>query len=124
MSWPFSDPGLVFEPYIGDYEWLTSVGDMFYAGFAASNKPPISAADLTDAALTDFPLGVVFQRNADFGGGNVLDLSGNVVSASIDPYLFTIQAVPAPGTLVLMESGLLMLLFWRGGLRIRPAWWD
>jgi hypothetical protein len=76
-SWPVNDPrgGVV---YVGDYQSLVTVGNTFYAGFCASNNPDV----------TDFPAGVVFQRNADFVSHTLRTEQGAVVQRSIDPYVF------------------------------------
>ena len=61
---------------IGDYASLIAVGDIFYGAFSANNTP--------DPA--NFPLGVTYQRNADFAAKQLKDLSNNPVQVSIDPF--------------------------------------
>lgn len=89
-------PGL----YIGDYQDLEAIGNIFHGTFSASNDP--------DPA--HFPVGAFFQRNVNVGG-NVMhdftltargtlppDAMGNPVPISIDPYYFAIGATPAQRT--------------------------
>ena len=71
-----------FDPYIGDYLGMVSVGANFYGIFCANNTP--------DAA--NFPNGVTFQRNHDLTTRKLLDLRGNDVAVSIDPFFFSITA--------------------------------
>ncbi len=67
-----------FDPYIGDYTGLVSVGADFFGVFCANNTP--------DQA--NFPNGIVFQRNHDFATRRLLDLKGHQVAVSIDPFFF------------------------------------
>jgi hypothetical protein len=76
---PATDPPKSFDPYLGDYAHLTSVGKNFYGIFSASNIPD----------LANFPSGVTYQRNADFAGRRLLRLDNmTVVRHSIDPFFF------------------------------------
>ena len=74
-------------PYLGDYEHLMALGKDFYGVFCASNVPD----------LVNFPQGVTFQRNHDFGAKKLFDLDGvTVVPPSIDPYFFTVTVLDSP----------------------------
>lgn len=77
---PANDPPAQFDPYLGDYDYLTSVGKDFYGIFSANNTP--------DHA--NFPNSVTYQRNADFTAKKLLDLTGNPVAISIDPFFFKV----------------------------------
>jgi hypothetical protein len=77
---PASTPSAMGDPYLGDYISMNAVGETFYGIFCASNVP--------DTA--NFPSGVTFQRNADWGTHQLLSLFSSVVSPSIDPYFFRV----------------------------------
>jgi hypothetical protein len=80
---PASSPAPQFQPYIGDYVGLTSVGDNFFGVFSAANTP--------DTA--HFPNGVRYQRNADFSKRRLLDVDGvSAVRPSIDPFFFKVTS--------------------------------
>lgn len=76
---PSGTPARTFLPYLGDYVRLLAVGSNFYGVFCGSNQP--------DPA--NFPNGVTYQRNANFGTGQLL-ASDNAtpVAVSIDPFFF------------------------------------
>ena len=57
---------------------LTGVGRQFLGVFTAANIPK----------ATSFPLGVRYQRRADFKHHRLLDHSGSAVAASVDPFFF------------------------------------
>ncbi|SPF53167.1 hypothetical protein SBA4_5470009 [Candidatus Sulfopaludibacter sp. SbA4] len=76
---PVNGPG-GFDPYIGDYVGMVSVGANYYGVFSANNTP--------DPA--NFPNNVTFQRNHDFPTRKLLDLRGKEVAVSIDPFFFSI----------------------------------
>ena len=81
-SVPANNPAKKFDPYIGDYDHLMSVGKDFYGVFSASNIPD----------MANFPNGVIFQRNADFKRKVLLDIDGSSqVAVSIDPFFFRID---------------------------------
>lgn len=63
---------------IGDYCNLVAAGKAFYGVFSANNTPNNA----------NFPNGVTYQRNADFGTNTLLDAAGNPVAVSIDPFFF------------------------------------
>jgi hypothetical protein len=66
-------------PYLGDYVHLLAVGKDFYGIFSANNTPDVS----------NFPSGVVFQRNHDFTTRRLLSVDGATpVDISIDPFFF------------------------------------
>ena len=75
---PANTPAKTFDPYIGDYAMMVAWGEDFYGIFCANNTPD----------LANFPHGVRYQRNADFATHQLLDLSGNPVAISIDPFFF------------------------------------
>lgn len=78
-STPATNPPRQFEPYLGDYEHLLSVGKDFYGIFAASNIPDMG----------NFPQGVSYQRNADFTSKTLKDVDNTTpVHPSIDPFFF------------------------------------
>jgi lipopolysaccharide export system protein LptA len=87
-------PVATFDPYVGDFYDMMSVGNTFYGVFSASNADNGSNAQFTN---------VVFQR--DFIGTpgtasfQLTNASGQAVTASIDPFLFTYQAPSSPPTL-------------------------
>jgi hypothetical protein len=85
-------PTSQFNPYIGDFFDLTSVGNNFCGIFCASN-----ADNGTDAQLNSV---TAFLRNHSgtpgMPGFQVTDGSGNPVTASIDPYVFSGQLVTGP----------------------------
>ncbi|HET8622556.1 MAG TPA: hypothetical protein VFM14_03260 [Gemmatimonadales bacterium] len=76
---PEDAPTYKFDPYIGDYADLEAVGQDFFGVFSAHNMP--------DPA--NFPYGVVYQRNHDFGRRLLLDVDQQtIVPESIDPFFF------------------------------------
>jgi hypothetical protein len=81
---PADTPAPQFLPYIGDYNFLTSVGSEFRGVFSANNTPDSS----------DFPQGVVYQRKADFQAKRLVDGAGGTVPVSIDPFYFSVPVRP------------------------------
>jgi hypothetical protein len=82
---PSNTPVAIFLPYIGDYVHVMAVGRSFYGIFSANNTP----------TAANFPNGVVYQRNANFVTGTLLNLDNmTAVAASIDPFFFTITPLP------------------------------
>ena len=74
---PSGAPAAMFDPYIGDYANLVAVGKDFYGIFSANNTPNNA----------NFPNGVTYQRNANFGTQTLFATNGTtVVPASIDPF--------------------------------------
>jgi hypothetical protein len=76
-------PGPTLNPNnpIGDYAGLVTVGRNFYGIFSANNTPD----------LANFPNGVKYQRNVNFLTKTLLDLSGNPVPVSYDPFHYQIR---------------------------------
>jgi len=81
---PADQPAEQFLPYLGDYDYLLSLGNEFRGVFCANNKPDFA----------DFPQGVTFQRAADFSTKTLNDGSGNPVPISIDPFYFSVPVIP------------------------------
>ena len=81
---PADQPAEQFLPYLGDYDYLLSVGNEFRGVFCANNTPDFA----------DFPHGVTFQRAADFGKRTLNDGAGNLVPISIDPFYFSVPVIP------------------------------
>ncbi len=82
---PDNNPAPTFQPYLGDYCDLMSVGRNFYGVFSASNIP----------ITANFPQGVTYQRNANFTTNQLRNLANNGnVNASIDPFFFAVEQVP------------------------------
>ena len=78
---PANIPAKVFDPYLGDYDHLMSVGTDFYGIFCANNTPNKS----------NFPKGVVYQRNANFTTHTLLDMDNTTpIDPSIDPFFFKV----------------------------------
>jgi len=83
---PANTPASIFDPYIGDYANLVSLGKDFYGVFSANNTP--------DNA--NFPNGVTYQRNANFGTQTLLANDGTTpVAVSIDPFFVRFVEVEA-----------------------------
>ncbi|HET8925806.1 MAG TPA: sialidase family protein [Candidatus Acidoferrum sp.] len=83
-SVPANEPVEQFLPYLGDYDYLLSVGNEFRGVFCANNMPD----------LGNFPNGVTYQRAADFTSKMLNDGSGNPVAISIDPFYFSVPVIP------------------------------
>lgn len=81
---PANTPAYQFLPYIGDYNFLLAVGGEFRGVFSANNTP--------DNA--NFPQGVTYQREANFTTMTLGDGSGGTVAISIDPFYFSVPAMP------------------------------
>ena len=78
---PADDPPADFSPYLGDYDFLLAVDKDFYGIFSANNAPD----------MTHFPNGVIYQRNANFNTGTLLDVDNTTpVRVSIDPFFFKV----------------------------------
>jgi hypothetical protein len=79
-------PTWTFQPYIGDYASLVSVGNNFFGMFSASNYP--------DQA--NFPAGITYARDVDWTAHKLYtDASHTVeVSPSIDPFFFEVNFDP------------------------------
>src|SRR5260370_358562 len=83
-SVPADTPVQQFLPYLGDYDYLLSVGNEFRGVFSANNSPD----------LANFPQGVTYQRAANFSTKTLTDGSGNPVPISIDPFYFSVPVIP------------------------------
>src|SRR5467141_563840 len=83
-SVPADTPVQQFLPYLGDYDYLLSVGNEFRGVFSANNSPD----------LANFPQGVTYQRAANFSTKILNDGSGNPVPVSIDPFYFSVPVIP------------------------------
>jgi hypothetical protein len=77
---PSSTPVKTFDPYLGDYAYLTALGQEYFGIFSASNEPD----------LAHFPSGVTYQRNANFTSKTLTNLAGATVPPSIDPFFFKV----------------------------------
>lgn len=74
-------PVATFIPYIGDYVHIQAQGKDWYGIFSASNFP----------SLANFPQGVTYQRNVNFGTQQLFRTDGvTPVAVSIDPFFFKI----------------------------------
>lgn len=83
---PANAPAPQFLPYLGDYMDMKSPGKDFYGIFSANNTP----------ALANFPLGVTYQRNANFSTQTLFAADGvTPVAASIDPFFFNLTELAA-----------------------------
>lgn len=86
---PAGTPALTFNPYLGDYLYMMAVDTSFYGIFSANNTP--------DTA--NFPNGVTYQRNANFGTKTLLGVDNvTPVPISIDPFFF--KVTPETGRVV------------------------
>jgi len=81
---PANAPAQQFLPYLGDYDYLLSVGNEFRGVFCANNSPDFA----------NFPQGVTYQRAADFNRKTLNDGAGNPVPISIDPFYFSVLVIP------------------------------
>jgi len=76
-----------FLPYLGDYIYLTAIGETFYGVFSANNTPNTA----------NFPNGVTYLRNANFTTQQLLNVDNvTPVNVSIDPFFFSIQELAFP----------------------------
>jgi len=76
---PATTPVKTFDPYLGDYDHLVAVQNVFFGIFSANNTPNIA----------NFPNGVKYQRNANFTTHQLLNVDNHTpVAASIDPFFF------------------------------------
>lgn len=79
---PANTPTKTFDPYLGDYCHLLSLGNDFYGIFSASNEPN----------QANFPNGVSYQRNHDFNAQQLFDTDGvTPIDPSIDPFFFKVS---------------------------------
>ena len=81
---PANTPAPTFLPYLGDYMDLKAVGKDFYGIFSTANTPNNA----------NFPSGVQYQRNANFGTQTLLANDGvTPVAASIDPFFYRLESI-------------------------------
>ena len=99
---PNNNPAAQYDPYLGDFFDLTAVGNTFYGTFCVSNDP--TAANWPSSLPT-------YLRNAS--------LLGSSVATSIDPFFFSEQAVPEPGSLAVLSAATLWLLSRRRRSNVR-----
>jgi len=79
---PSATPKSTFDPYLGDYAHLMAVGKDFYGVFSTGNTPKKS----------NFPNGVVYQRNANWNSNTLLDVDNqSPVHSSIDPFFLKVS---------------------------------
>jgi hypothetical protein len=84
---PSNTPVATFLPYLGDYIYLTAIGETFYGVFSANNTPNSA----------NFPNGVTYLRNANFTTQQLLNVdNATPVNVSIDPFFFSIQELTFP----------------------------
>ncbi len=78
---PADTPLADFDPYLGDYARLMSIGKDFYGIFSTNNTPK----------KTNFPNGVVYQRNANWTTNTLLNVDNSTpVRVSIDPFFLKV----------------------------------
>ena len=82
-------PSVQFQPYLGDFFDLTSIGNTFYGTFCASN-----ADNGTGAQFANLNLQRDFTGTLGTGSFQLTDSFGNAVAASIDPYFFSCTLQP------------------------------
>jgi hypothetical protein len=100
-------PLLDFNPYLGDFYDLTSVGNTMYGIFSASNDDNGILASYASATFQRDFIGT--PNTASF---QLKDLSNNNVGLSIDPFVFSFTSVaqtPEPATLTLLGTALIGL---------------
>jgi hypothetical protein len=81
--------------YIGDYQGLVAVGNMFFGTFSASNNP--NSANFPDVKNVLFNRSFKDVNNNNQNAGGFLRGAGSLIPAgtaiSIDPYFFSVQAI-------------------------------
>ena len=82
-------PSAGFDPYLGDFFDLQSIGTTFYGVFSASN-----ADNGTDAQFSNATFGRDFTGAAGTASFQLIDTTGQAVASSIDPFFFTAGEVP------------------------------
>jgi hypothetical protein len=92
-----------FQPYLGDFFELHSVGNTFYGIFSASNRD-----DGTNASFLNLSLDRDFTGTPGTANFQLTDSVGGAVSFSIDPFLFVDDSANpcyCRGTLIMTEDG-------------------
>jgi hypothetical protein len=84
-----STPTWAFNPYLGDFFNLISIGNTFYGTFSASN-----ADNGKDALFPTLTLQRKFTGTPGKSSFQLTDDSGNSVAPSIDPFFFSATVVP------------------------------
>ncbi len=84
-------PVATFDPYVGDFYDMTSIGDTFYGIFSASNADDGNSAQFTNVAFQRDFIGTPGTASFQLTNG-----SGHTVTPSIDPFFFSYQLAPAP----------------------------
>jgi hypothetical protein len=121
-------------PFIGDYEGLVSVDNTFFGTFSASGAA--DPADFPDPSSVIFDRNVlyfsspcgngVFFGDSDLkvcGDGQLVDNNGVPVGKdTIDPFFFSISAVPEPSTVSLIVVWAILLL-WLNRRHAREVRW-
>ncbi|WP_298354923.1 Hint domain-containing protein [Rhodoblastus sp.] len=93
-------PIATFDPYVGDFNDLTSIGNTFYGTFAASNQDNGSTATILNATFLRDHSGTPGTSSFQLTDGG-----GGTVGASIDPYFFTATACYCAGTRIATADG-------------------
>lgn len=94
-------------PYLGDYYDLESVNNQFYGIYSGSNDPTQSpwAGPSVNVQLDRFYNGTLGTASAQLRSAAV---GGSAVAVSLDPFFFSVAAVPTPGSLLALgAAGLL-----------------
>jgi len=71
-------------PYLGDYDYLLSVGNEFRGVFSANNSPDFA----------NFPQGVNLSARCKFQHKHAQRWLRNPVAVSIDPFYFSVPVIP------------------------------
>jgi hypothetical protein len=105
-------PGIVFNPYVGDFYDMTSVDDTFYGIFSASNDD-----NGTDALFASVSFQRCFAGAPGTASFALEGITGGVCDPlihpdpSIDPFVFSLSlavvTTPEPATLTLLGASLL-----------------
>src|SRR5436190_8171069 len=94
----------IFNPYLGDFFELHSIGNTFYGTFSASNRD-----DGTNASFLNLSLDRDFTGTPGTADFQLTNSVGAAVSFSIDPYLFIDDGAANPcycrGTSIATENG-------------------
>ena len=127
-TFPDGTPSPAFQPYIGDYQDLEAVDNVFYGCFSASGDPD----------PMHFPNGAYFQRFVDTGvlahsvqSESYLERKGNLVAnsagtisvaKSIDPYFFVQRARVLKPVVSIPKQPVTQCSFFGGKWHCYPVW--